>query len=272
MRLSVPVVSVLGNRKSGKTTLISMLTSILKKRGLDILIAKHIAHREFTIDSSEKDTYKLRKCSGKVIYYADSGEVGLIIENFELNKLLEFIDNVSKILNVDLVILEGFSTLVLNVEEIAKIICVRGIDEIEYYTSRGIAGPTLICSLDSKDTNIVLIPRDVDIVVNFVESYMKVHDIYKKLGGLNCGKCGYGKCIKFAWAVYLGKEIPDKCVYYLVQDVKLSVDGKVIPVNKFVASLLKNLVKAFVASLKDVPSSFNKVEIHVRYGDESSGS
>ncbi len=276
MKLTVPIIAVLGRKKSGKTTLITWLASSLRKKGLRILTAKHIAHSNFTIDSPGKDTHVLRKSAGAVFYFADSGELGVILDNMSTRDMLELLCRVAELFKINIVIMEGFSNIVANIPEIAKIICIKDESDIEYYLSLNMDGPILICSYFnlSNVSNVVKLPSDEKILLSFVEKYVSIHEIYSKLGGLNCGKCGYGRCINLARAIYLRRETYVRCVHYTSSGVKLKVNGRVIPLNKFVSDLLKNIVKAFVSSLKGVPDRLNSIaiEIELTSSDDSSGS
>ena len=52
-----PIISIVGNSNSGKTTLIEKLIPELKKRGYRVGVIKH-AHHGFNIDKKGKDSWR----------------------------------------------------------------------------------------------------------------------------------------------------------------------------------------------------------------------
>ncbi len=264
--MSVPIIAVLGHKNSGKTTVIRVLCSYLRSKGLKVLAAKHIAHKEFTIDTPGKDTYVLRGCCGSVLYYADSKELGIILNNVDRNSVIDIIKVAARLLDVDIVLIEGFSKTVMGIPEIAKVICIKDPNDIKQLLSeQDVKGPVLACSISGKVAeNVVSIPEDVDLLFRYVDGYLRIFNIYKKLGGLNCGRCGYRRCVDLAHSINLGKDSPTRCVFYNTRGIKLTVGSVEIPLNRFVANLLRNLVVAFVRSLKDVPEQLDNITIEVR--------
>lgn len=104
-RLSVPIVSVIGVKNSGKTTLIERLVSTFEKDGYRVGVMKY-ALREFQVDHEGKDTYRF--------YHAGAYAVGItshdkmaVIKRVEspppLDKILE-----THFSDADIVLLEGY--------------------------------------------------------------------------------------------------------------------------------------------------------------------
>jgi molybdopterin-guanine dinucleotide biosynthesis protein B len=56
--LSIPIVSIIGKSKSGKTTLLEKLIAELKRRGYRVATIKHHAHPGFDIDKPGKDSWR----------------------------------------------------------------------------------------------------------------------------------------------------------------------------------------------------------------------
>ena len=72
------VIAVIGNKSSGKTTTIEILTKELTKRGYKIAVVKHIPEPNFTIDTEEKDTWRFAQSGAKTIITVASNEIATI--------------------------------------------------------------------------------------------------------------------------------------------------------------------------------------------------
>jgi molybdopterin-guanine dinucleotide biosynthesis protein MobB len=54
----MPIIAVVGSRKSGKTTAVEALVNGLTKKGYKVATVKHIHGIDFTIDTKGKDTWR----------------------------------------------------------------------------------------------------------------------------------------------------------------------------------------------------------------------
>ncbi len=54
----IPIVSIVGKSKSGKTTLLEKLIAELKRRGYRVATVKHHVHADFEIDYPGKDSWR----------------------------------------------------------------------------------------------------------------------------------------------------------------------------------------------------------------------
>ncbi len=106
---SVPLLGFCAYSGTGKTTLLTRLLPLLKKRGLRVGMLKH-AHHEFDIDQFGKDSFRLRE-AGAVETLVASKKRWALIHNDEqareepnLWELLPRLD----LSQLDLVLVEGF--------------------------------------------------------------------------------------------------------------------------------------------------------------------
>jgi molybdopterin-guanine dinucleotide biosynthesis protein B len=119
----LPIIAVIGASGSGKTTLIEYLISHLSKEGLRIGTIKHVHHPGFTIDVKGKDTWKHSQAGAKIVVCAAPNEITIIKKRDSSSKYeMERIINLVKDEELDLLIIEGFHSLIAKRQDIFKII------------------------------------------------------------------------------------------------------------------------------------------------------
>jgi molybdopterin-guanine dinucleotide biosynthesis protein B len=99
----LPIISVVGKSKSGKTTLIEKLIPELKKRGYRIGTIKH-THHDFDMDKKGKDSWRHKAAGADTVIVASREKIVMIKDENSagLELLGKYFDD------VDLVITEGF--------------------------------------------------------------------------------------------------------------------------------------------------------------------
>lgn len=100
----IPVISVVGRSKAGKTTLVVKLIKELKHRGYRVAIIKHDVHG-FEIDHPGKDTWLHAEAGADIVTISSADKIAMI-EKLQEEKDLDQI--ISKISNVDIIITEGY--------------------------------------------------------------------------------------------------------------------------------------------------------------------
>jgi len=258
-------IAILGFRKSGKTTLITELKKYFNKLNLDVLPVKHISHKEFTIDQVSKDTWKLRSTYG-IVFYVSENEFGLICsEKIEFEQLRILLRNLCQIMNKHVIIYEGFSQYVKNIQEISKILCIRDVNDLKNFNT--IENIICICSYSLEIENVIKLPENIQKVFEKLDDYLslefEIRKVFERLPKLNCGKCGYN-CFKMARLIYSGLKSFNDCQVIREHKVLLKINNQDIKLNRFVQKLLKDLIIAFVKNLKDVPDKFNTIEIRIQ--------
>ncbi len=99
----LPIISVVGKSKSGKTTLIEKLIPELKKRGYRVGTVKHASH-DFDMDKKGKDSWRHKAAGADTVIVVSRERIVMVKdENFvQLESIEKYFDD------VDLVITEGF--------------------------------------------------------------------------------------------------------------------------------------------------------------------
>lgn len=255
--MRIPVIGVVGLRKSGKTTVVEGIVRELTKRGYRVATAKHINQKGFSMDQKRKDTWRHAAAGANPVVGVSDIEISVLIKNgmkrFSLNELLGFTPK------ADVILLEGFSRMVLSNEHVGKIFCVRNTEEYEDFKKRTRGETIAFCSLQPLETPILKINEDFHILVKRVLTYVdrgrKISKILSCLPGLDCKKCGYASCEEMASAVYEGDAKMSDCVVLKVRSrlkTEIMVNDAEIPIQPFVSEIIRNSVLGMVSSLKGV--------------------
>ncbi|HOV89259.1 MAG TPA: molybdopterin-guanine dinucleotide biosynthesis protein B [Syntrophorhabdaceae bacterium] len=101
----IPVVSIVGQSKTGKTTLIERLIPAFKEKGLDIAVIKH-HHLDFEVDVPGKDTHRFKQAGAKTTIISSPVKLAMVTSVEKDIKPMEIIRQYIK--DVDLIIIEGY--------------------------------------------------------------------------------------------------------------------------------------------------------------------
>jgi len=116
------LIAVLGEKKSGKTTVIEFLTKELARRGYRVGAVKHIPEPEFTIDTVGKDTWKFIQAGASTVVAVSAHESATIqrvdVSEFSLEKIARSCED------CDFVFLEGFHEFAAKDVEVGKILII----------------------------------------------------------------------------------------------------------------------------------------------------
>jgi molybdopterin-guanine dinucleotide biosynthesis protein B len=104
-KTKIPLISIVGTSKSGKTTFIEKLIPVFKKKGLRIATIKH-HHLDFEIDRVGKDTYRHKQAGSSTVILSSPYKIA-IVRNVE--KEVPLRDIVSRYIDdTDIIITEGY--------------------------------------------------------------------------------------------------------------------------------------------------------------------
>lgn len=159
------VIAIVGRSDSGKTTLITRLLPELKRRGLQVGVAKHCPHG-FDLDRPGKDSWNFTEAGADGIFLISPEQIGLIRRvdrSVPLHSLLK-----SYFSGFDLVILEGLGTE----KGVAKVEVVRrGISEgLESAPEELVA---CITDIELKTPCPVFRPDEIEVIASFLEDLTK---------------------------------------------------------------------------------------------------
>jgi molybdopterin-guanine dinucleotide biosynthesis protein MobB len=139
--MNPPVVSIVANSGTGKTTLLEKLITEMKQRGFRVAAIKHDAHR-FEIDREGKDSWRLTRAGADTMLIASAEKVAMVKQNVAEPALQELVATYCG--DVDIVLAEGFKQT-----EMPKI-------EVHRHEHN----KQLICRGERYDTNLIAVASD----------------------------------------------------------------------------------------------------------------
>lgn len=154
----IPVISIAGSSKTGKTTLIERLITVFKDRGIRVAVIKHHLH-DFEADVPGKDTYRFKKAGAITSIISSPYKISVVSDaerDLEPDRIIS-----RYIRGVDLIIAEGYKKVEM--------------PRIEVYKSKKSGDP--VC-LDDKNL-IALVtdkPFEARVPVFFMDKIEKIAD------------------------------------------------------------------------------------------------
>jgi len=103
--IKIPVIAIIGNSGSGKTTFMERLIPEIIGKGFKVGTIKHHGHDCFEIDKPGKDSWRHKKAGASVVVITSPSRLGMISDSsydHEPHELLHLFNG------VDLIICEGF--------------------------------------------------------------------------------------------------------------------------------------------------------------------
>jgi len=219
--LPIPIIGVVGSRKSGKTTAVEAIVRELTKEGYRVATAKHIHEPNFTIDAKGKDTWRHTQAGAHAVVGISQKELATIrkIDTTKLT-LNDITQNIQT--NTDIIILEGFRHIIAKDTTIPKIVTAKNKKDIQEATKT--IKPILAFTGPIKETD----------ATKLNIPYVNIKTQPKKL-----------------------TEIIDKRVAPIIQKrretketINIVIDEKNIPLNAYVQNVTRNVLLAIINTLK----------------------
>jgi len=231
------IISVIGTKDTGKTTLMVKIVEELVNRGFKVGTVKHV-HGKFDVEG--KDTWKHKESGAELVIGSGNETLFLLNQHLELDNILTMTECMK---NLDYLVVEGFKH-----SHYAKI-SVSSLDD-EY----------IIKSVDP----FTISDSNLKSLADLIEERS-----YTRLPELNCGECGYDRCKDFAKAMVKGKITETACAMKKERIIKLKINGLSIPMNPFVQTFVRNTTIGMLYSLKgDELKNFEwkKIELSIENG------
>jgi len=217
----MPIIAVVGSRRSGKTTTVEAIVRGLTEKGYRVATAKHIPEAEFTVDTRGKDTWRHAQAGAKAILIVAPNEFTIIkkVNTKECN-LNDFVQECDK--EADILILEGFRKLVAKNLSIPKVVTVKTVKEV-YESSKYFKPILSFAGSTTEEVEGLKIPK-IDV---FKEPKKLVEIVERRVSSV----------IKRRRA--------------LKERLDIQVNEKNLLLNPFVKKLVRNVTLAIVSTLRE---------------------
>lgn len=226
------IVSIVGKKNTGKTSLTVKVIEELTKRGYNVASIKH-SHHSIEMDKENTDTWKHKQAGANLVVGVGSTTFFNARKEHDLNRILYLLKHFD---DFDYVVIEGYKSY-----NYPKII-----------TSPNVRDEYTIAEVDS----FTIDDEGVKELADLIEK--RGHDIVDTLFANNCG-FNNGEVI--AGEIRNGNLSVDD-----LDDVKsyMSIDGKVVGLNRFVSDYIKQSITGVIKTLNleeyDV-SKIGKIEV-----------
>ena len=211
------IISIVGRKNTGKTSLTTKVIRELTERGYNVASVKH-SHHSIEMDKENTDTWRHKQAGANLVVGVGSTTFFNARKEHDLNRILYLLKHFD---DFDFVIIEGYKSY-----NYPKII-----------TSPNVRDEYTIKEVDS----FTITQEGVSEVADLIEE--RGHDIVDTLFANNCG-FNNGEAI--AHEIREGNLSTDELD---TAHAYLSVDGKVVGLNRFVSDYLKNSVTGVINTL-----------------------
>lgn len=160
-----------GYKDSGKTTVTTHIITHLVKQGLRVLSAKHVGEPEFSLDSPGTDSFRHLEAGAEATFLHSKASTTLLLRQpiADLRQLLQYSISV---VPAEVVVLEGFRVWTQKDPHIAKIICIRTIEEIAEFQTETVSPILGQCTLDPNITSVIHIPDEFPFLLEAVDKWL----------------------------------------------------------------------------------------------------
>lgn len=211
------IVSIVGKKNTGKTSLTVKVIEELTRRGYNVASIKH-SHHSIEMDKENTDTWKHKKAGANLVVGVGSTTFFNARQEMDLNRTLFLIKHLDEF---DFVIIEGYKS---------------------YNYPKIITSPDVRDEYTIKEVDSFSIDDDgVSELADLIEE--RGHDIVDTLFANNCG---FNNGETIAGEIRKGNLSVDELDETLSY---LSIDGKVVGLNRFVSDYLKQSVIGVINTL-----------------------
>ena len=211
------IVSIIGKKNTGKTSLTMKVIEELTKRGYNVASIKH-SHHSIEMDKENTDTWMHKQAGSNLVVGVGSTTFFNVKAEYDLNRILYLLKHFD---NFDFVIIEGYKSY-----NYPKII-----------TSPDVRDEYTIKEVDSFTMN----EKDISELADIIEK--RGHDIVDTLFANNCGFNDGEAIAEEIRNENLSTDELDNIHSYL------SIDNKVVGLNRFVSDYLKQNILGVIKTL-----------------------
>ncbi|WP_296867917.1 molybdopterin-guanine dinucleotide biosynthesis protein B [uncultured Methanobrevibacter sp.] len=211
------IVSIVGKKNTGKTSLTVKVIEELTKRGYNVASIKH-SHHSIEMDKENTDTWKHKQAGANLVVGVGSTTFFNVKKEHDLNRILYMLKHFD---DFDFVVIEGYK---------------------RYNYPKIITSPDVKDDYTIKEVDSFTIDEDgVSQLADLIEE--RGHDIVDTLFANNCGFNNGEVIAREIRQGNLSVDDLDKIHSYL------SIDGKVVGLNRFVSDYFKQSVTGIINTL-----------------------
>jgi len=231
------VYSIAGYSKSGKTSVMVELISALKAKGYRTATIKDCP-KNLSLDTEGKDTWKHKSAGAELAVLSTALESTILFR--EPHELDELIRIVQYAVRPDIILVEGHK-----ISHLPKIWIPGGeVDEEETFDN-------IVLEYDGQ----------INKLIAFVLEELEIHRILSRLGGSDCGKCGFADCREMAKAIMAGENDVDDCKDLATElELDFKSDGEPVQLNRFARNIVSGALTGMAKELKGIKDP-NNIEI-----------
>lgn len=218
----MPIVAVVGSKKSGKTTAVETLVHGLVGKGYTVATVKHISEPNFTVDTKGKDTWRHAEAGASTVISVAPNELAVIRKvdttKYSLEQMTRNCED-----DVEIIILEGFKKLIGQDPTVPKIVAAKTTEEVLEASKHFKPILTFVGAI-STEAKKLKIPY-----VDVLKEQQRLVDLVDE---------------KIAAPVERKRKHKKK--------FRIRVDERILPLNPFVQEIMRNIILGMISTLKGV--------------------
>lgn len=166
-----PTISVFGYKDSGKTTVTTRIIEHLVGKGRHVLSAKHVGEPMFSLDSPGTDSHR-HLMAGATATFLHSETATTLLLREPINQLKELLRYGVTAVPADVIVLEGFRFWTQKDPHIAKIICIRTMDELPEFQAETTSPILGQCTFNPNIDSVIRIPDEFSFLLEAIDKWL----------------------------------------------------------------------------------------------------
>lgn len=160
-----------GYKDSGKTTVTTHIIAHLVEQGRRVLSAKHVGEPGFSLDSPGTDSFRHLEAGAEATFLHSESSTTLLLRHpiANLRDLLQY--SISAV-PAEVIVLEGFRFWTQKDPHIAKIICIRTMNEVAEFQTETVSPILGQCTLDPNISSVIRIPDELPFLLEAVDKWL----------------------------------------------------------------------------------------------------
>ncbi len=140
-------------------------------QGRRVFSAKHVGEPDFSLDSPGTDSHRHLEAGAVATVLHSEASTALLLQQpiTNLNQLLGYGQTA---IPSDVIVLEGFRFWTQKSPDVAKVICVRSLEEIAEFQAETVSPILGQCSLDPELSSVIRIPEEFPFLLEAIDKWL----------------------------------------------------------------------------------------------------